>query len=115
NWLQALLLARLRIDEIGPALRSVVVATKVLAVDADPVDHPGLEIGDEKLLVPAVVGDVAERRAGILPAFQRDRRKQARLIAVRRVEAVDGARTAGSEHAGHPLRIVHRTMQPESR
>src|SRR3954451_18420035 len=31
----------------------------------EPVDHSGLEIGDEELLVPGVVGDVAEGRTAV--------------------------------------------------
>src|SRR5262245_64321143 len=102
NWRQALLPARLRVDEIGAALGSVVVRAESLALETDAMNHPGLEVGDQQLLVPAVIGDVAERGAGIGPSLKRDGGKQSRLIAVRGVQSIDRAGTAGPEHAGHP-------------
>ena len=55
------------VDEARPALDAVIVEAEIGAVGrADAVDHPGLEIRDEQLLVDAVIGDVAERGAGIL-------------------------------------------------
>src|SRR5205823_9219662 len=100
NRRQALLPARWRIDEIGPALCAVIVAADILALEIDPMDHTGLQIGDQKLLVPAIVGNIAERCAGIRPSLERDGGKQTRLITICGVKAVDGARTAGAEHAG---------------
>jgi hypothetical protein len=44
-------------------LGAVVEEAPVGPVEADPVDHAGLEVGHENLPVPAVECDVAERRA----------------------------------------------------
>ena len=106
-------LAGLRIDEARAALRAVIEAAEVAAIEADAVDHAGLEIGDQELLVEAVIRDVAERGAGVLPIVQPDHREQHRLVAIRGVELVDRAGAAAAEHAGHPLRIVRGPMQAE--
>lgn len=106
-------LAGLRVHESRAALGAVIEAAQVAAVETDPVDHAGLEVGDQELFVPAVVSDVAERGAGVRAAVQRDRREQRRLVAVRRIEPVDRAGSAFTEHAGHPLRVVRGAVQAE--
>ena len=110
---QAHRLVGLRIDEARAALRAVIEAAEVAAIEADAVDHAGLEVGDQELLVPAVIGDVAERGAGVLPLVQRIDGEQHRLVAVGGVELVDRAGTAAAEHAGHPLRLSAGTVQAE--
>lgn len=102
------------IEEAGAALRAMVPDAEVGAVGgAQPVDHAGFQIGDEELLVPTVIGDVAEGGAGVRPVREANACKQRRAVAVRAIELVDGARAARAPHAGHPIRIVGRAMQAE--
>ena len=111
---QARAFTALTIGEIAAALDTVIVEAEVGAVGgADAVDHPDFEIRDEQLLVDAVIGDVAERRAAVRAAVERDLRKQPRCVAGRGVEPVDGARAARPPHAGHPA--VAGAMQAEGR
>ncbi len=94
----------------------MIVEAEIGAVGgADAVDHPGLEVGDEQLLVGAVIGDIAERRGGVLPAIELDLGEQARRIAGRGVEPVDRARPAGAPHARQPLLVVGGAVKAEGR
>ena len=54
------------VEETLPRRCAVVVVAKIKTIGStQPMDHPRLEVGDEELLVPAVISDVAEAGARI--------------------------------------------------
>src|SRR5262249_16294957 len=66
----------LDVEKIRAALNAMVVMAEVAAVrQRDAMDHPGLEIGGEQLLVVTIVGEIAERGAAIRTAVEHDLRK----------------------------------------
>ena len=65
----------------------MIVEAEIGAVGgAHAMDHPGFKVGHVQLLVEAVIGNVAERRAAVLAAVEGDLRERARLIAGRGIE-----------------------------
>ena len=87
-----------------PPVDAMVEMAEVGAVEAETVDHAGIEVGDEELPVRGIVGDVAERRAGIGHAVEQDVGEQADF-AGRAVDLEDAARSAvevEAELALHP-------------
>ncbi|MCZ7659256.1 MAG: hypothetical protein M5U07_16010 [Xanthobacteraceae bacterium] len=95
----------------------MIVAAKLGTVgEAQPMDHAGLQVGDEQLPVPAIDRDVAERRAGIGPTAEAHLCERLRPIAVRRRELPDRARpAAAAPHARHPAAIVRAAVEAERR
>ncbi len=78
------------------------------------MDHAGLQIGDVKLLVPLVVGDIAERGARILPPVEGDVGEHAGAEIIGPVELPHRARACvRAPHAGHPAAVVLGPVQTE--
>ena len=109
-----LLVAR-RVSELRAPLGSVIVEVENHAVGrANAMDHTGLEISHEDLVVHPIEGHVSQRCASIFATVQREVGEYARLIIIRRVEAVNGAGAAAlPPHTGHPLGRAGREVEPE--
>ncbi len=105
-----------RIGESRAAGDAVIVAAEIGTVGKrQTVDHAGLEIGDEELMVPAVEGDVAEGGAGVRSAVEGDRGEYLGLVVVGGGETIDRPRLAPwTPQAGHPIGIVGVAVQAES-
>ena len=93
NRRQAALLLGVRVQEVGAALHAVIVEAEIRAVaGADAMDHAGLHVRHEQLLVPAVVRDVAQGGAGVRPAVERDVGERPRHVARARDRACRSCR-----------------------
>src|SRR5215213_9406140 len=110
---QAAWLLALRVAEIRAALHAVVKEAAITAVDSDPMDHAGLEIGHEELLVRLIISEITEGRTAVGAAIQADGGEHARAKSARSVELVNRSRPAGAPHASHPLPALRGTMQAE--
>src|SRR5690606_20787032 len=93
------------VEEVGPTIGSVIERAKIGAIGGtDAVDHAGLEIRDEELIVVRIEGYVAERGAGIGAPFVPYLGERMRPVSVARIEPVDGAGAAAfAPHAVHPV------------
>src|SRR5690242_1519092 len=108
---------RRRVEEVCSARRAVIVMAQIPAVgSAQAVDHAGLEIGHEELLVPPVEGDVPESGARVGAAIQGYLREDRRLVAVSAIELPHGSGpSARAPHACHPVRVAVVPMETEGR
>src|SRR5262245_18383970 len=91
----------------------VVMSEIMAAVGIDAVNHSGFEIGDEELLMPTVIGDIAECGSAIGPAVESDFGKFLGLISVVHVEPVDRPRPGiRTPHAVHPIALISGALDP---
>ena len=98
----------LHVEEAGAAGNAVVEIFKIGAAGSrNAMNEAGFEVGNEKLPIGAVIGDIAEAGAGIDAVIGCDDGEGAGLVIVVRAEAVDRAGAAiFAPHAGHPVRPV---------
>ena len=103
-----LLAIETRAGDVGPVLRierhscelgcaktcdAVIVAAQFVAIEIEAMDHAGVEIRHEQLLVRGIVGEIAQARARIRHAVERHIGEQ-RHRAGAAIDLVDGAGTA---------------------
>ncbi len=112
--------ARCRVREVHPAIDAMIVVAEVVAARrVDAVDHAGFKVRHEQPVVNGVIGNVAERGAGIRTPVQGHVGEFFGFVAIVDADAPDtawpGVRTP---HAGHPVSAVRadgRAMKAESR
>ena len=103
--------------EARPTINPVVILAQIIAGHCrDAVDHAGFKIGHQQLPVGGVIGDVAQRRAGIGPPVQGYLGERLGDVAIGAIKLIDRARPGtGAPLTRQPVGIIIKAMQPERR